>query len=108
MTKFSTSENLRMPAEWEKQKSTWIAWPHNKEDWPNKFNEIPRVFNKIITQLSKTQLVNVLVKNESDKKKVSFFLKVLGAKLKNTRIIICKTDRAWARDFCGSHSAGIL
>ena len=49
MTKFSNSEDLLMPAEWEKQKSTWIAWPHNKEDWPNKFNEIPRVFNKIIT-----------------------------------------------------------
>ena len=31
----------RMPAEWETQKSTWIAWPHNKEDWPGKFNEIP-------------------------------------------------------------------
>ena len=21
----------RMPAEWEPQKSTWIAWPHNKK-----------------------------------------------------------------------------
>ena len=99
MPSMSRKGIYRMPAEWEPQKSTWIAWPHNKEDWPNKFNEIPRVFNKIITQLSKTQLVNVLVKNESDKKKVSFFLKVLGAKLKNTRIVICKTDRAWTRDF---------
>ena len=27
----------RMPAEWEPQRSTWIAWPHNKEDWPGKF-----------------------------------------------------------------------
>ena len=43
----------RMPAEWETQKSTWIAWPHNKEDWPGKFNEIPRVFGKIISELSK-------------------------------------------------------
>ena len=37
----------RMPAEWEPQKSTWIAWPHNKEDWPGKFSEIPWVFSKI-------------------------------------------------------------
>ena len=22
----------RMPAEWEKQKSTWVAWPHNKNE----------------------------------------------------------------------------
>ena len=30
----------RMPAEWEKQKSTIVAWPHNKNDWPNKFFSI--------------------------------------------------------------------
>ena len=34
----------RMPAEWEPQKSTWIAWPHNKKDWPGKFRNIPNVF----------------------------------------------------------------
>ena len=25
---------FRMPAEWENQKSVWIAWPYNKYDWP--------------------------------------------------------------------------
>ena len=58
----------RMPSEWEPQKSTWIAWPHNKEDWPGKFNEIPWVFSKIIAELSKVQLVNILVQNKSDRK----------------------------------------
>ena len=38
------NENLaslgyRMPAEWEKQNSTWLAWPHNKNDWPDKFEK---------------------------------------------------------------------
>ena len=87
----------RMPAEWEPQKSTWIAWPHNKEDWPGKFSAIPEVFIKIIAELSKFQLVNILIKNKSDKKKISFFLEILGAKIKNTRLIICKTDRVWTR-----------
>ena len=63
----------RMPAEWEPQKSTWIAWPHNHMDWPGKFSEIPFVFGKIITELSKVQIVNILVKNKSEKKKVIFF-----------------------------------
>ena len=89
----------RMPAEWEFQKSTWIAWPHNKEDWPGKFNEIPWVFSQIISVLSKTQQVNVLVKNKSEKKKAIFFLNILGAKIKNIKLVICKTDRAWTRDF---------
>ena len=89
----------RMPAEWEPQKSTWIAWPHNKEDWPGKFSEIPWVFSKIIAELSKVQLVNILVKDKSDQKTVGLFLEILGAKIKNTRLIVCKTDRAWTRDF---------
>ena len=89
----------RMPAEWEPQKSTWIAWPHNKEDWPGKFSKIPWVFSKIIAELSKVQLVNILIKDKSDQKRVKLFLEILGARIKNTRLIVCKTDRAWTRDF---------
>ena len=99
MPDMSRNGIYRMPSEWEPQKSTWIAWPHNKEDWPGKFNEIPWVFSKIITILSKTQSVNILVKDKSYKKKAIFFLKILSAKMKNIKIIICKTDRAWTRDF---------
>ena len=89
----------RMPGEWEPQKSTWIAWPHNKEDWPGKFSEIPWVFAEIITMLSKVQSVNVLVKDKSHQKKAIFFLNILGAKIKNIKLIVYKTDRSWTRDF---------
>ena len=61
MPKIANKGIYRMPAEWENQKSTWIAWPHNKEDWPGKFNEIPMVFGKIVTELSKVQYVNILI-----------------------------------------------
>ena len=73
MPKMPNKGIYRMPAEWEAQKSTWIAWPHNEKDWPGKFSEIPFVFGKIITELSKVQIVNILVKNKSEKKKVIFF-----------------------------------
>ena len=89
----------RMPAEWEKQKSTWIAWPHNKKDWPGKFIHIPLVFSKIIKIISKVQLVNILVKDKIDQKNALFFLSISGVNIKNIRLIKCKTDRAWTRDF---------
>ena len=89
----------RLPAEWEPQKSTWIAWPHNSKDWPGKFGEIPIVFVKIINELSKVQLVNILVNDKSEKKKAIFFLNYLGCKIKNIKFIICGTDRAWTRDY---------
>ena len=72
----------RMPAEWEKQKSTWIAWPHNKKDWPGKFNHIPLVFSKIIKIISKVQLVNILVKDKIDQKNALFFLSISGVNIK--------------------------
>ena len=78
MPRISKNGIYRMPAEWEPQKSTWIAWPHNKKDWPGKFNEIPWVFSKIITELSKIQSVNILVKDKSDLKKAKFFLNIFG------------------------------
>ena len=90
--------DLRMPAEWEKQKSTWIAWPHNKKDWPNKFNNIPYVFAKIISCISKVQIVNILIQNKQSKRKIINHLKQQKANIKNIKMTICKTDRVWVRD----------
>ena len=87
-----------MPAEWELQKSTWIAWPHNKKDWPGKFQGIPSVFAVIVSALSRVQLVNILVNNKSDRREVIVALKKFGTKINNIRLINCKTDRSWTRD----------
>ena len=45
-------DGFRMPAEWEPQKSIWIAWPYNKKDWPDLFYFIPEVVAKIVKALS--------------------------------------------------------
>ena len=88
----------RMPAEWEKQESTWVAWPHNKKDWPNKFKLIPDIFAQIIAKISKFQKVNILIENKNLKKKIYLILKNYLANTKNINYTICKTNRAWLRD----------
>ncbi len=98
MTKFSIPEDLRMPAEWEKQKSTWIAWPHNKKDWPNKFDLIPEVFAKIVFHISKNQMVNILIQNDLFKKKATLILRNFKVNFSNIKFTLCQTDRAWLRD----------
>ena len=87
---------FRMPAEWELQKSVWIAWPYNKNDWPGLFQEIPEVFTKIISSISKEQKVNLLINN--DKNEIIKFLKLANSNLKNIRFYKIKTDRVWLRD----------
>ena len=91
--------SFRMPAEWEKQESTLIAWPHNKEDWPGRFNNIPVVFAQIIAQISKVQKVNLLIQNKSNKFEILTLIKKFKGINKNIFIIVKKTDRVWTRDY---------
>ena len=88
----------RMPAEWEKQKSTWIAWPHNKSDWPGLFKKIPSVFSKIICELTKVQQVNLLIRRSKRNSYFNCYFKKTKVNIKNLRIHVCKTNRVWLRD----------
>ena len=40
--------SLRMPAEWEPHRATWISWPHHEPDWPGKLGPIPWVYAEIV------------------------------------------------------------
>ena len=86
--------DFRMPAEWENQKSVWIAWPYNKYDWPGLYKSIPKVVLEIIYKISKSQTVNLLVH-----KKVKKIKKLIQlSKIKNINFHKIKTDRIWLRD----------
>ncbi len=87
-----------MPAEWEKQQSTLIGWPYNKNDWPGKFKNIPRIFAKIISKITKSQEVNLLIKNNKSKSVIKKLLKENNTNIHKIKFIICKTDRVWMRD----------
>ena len=87
-----------MPAEWERQQSTLMGWPYNKNDWPGKFNNIPKIFAKIISKITKSQMVNLLIKNHKSKIIIKKLLRKNNAKVQNVKFIICKTDRVWMRD----------
>ena len=87
-----------MPAEWERQQSTLIGWPYNKNDWPGKFNNIPQIFAKIISKITKSQEVNLLIKNQKSKNIIKKLLRKNNARIRNIKFLICETDRVWMRD----------
>ena len=80
MPKIKVLSKYLMPGEWERQKSTWIAWPHNKSDWPNKFKNIPKVFLDIIFHLSSDQKVNILLQSQAQKRIIKKHLKIKNEK----------------------------
>lgn len=90
--------NIRLPAEWEKHKSTILCWPHQKDDWPGKFMPIPWVYTEIVKNIIPGENVRIIVQTKKDKIKASSYLKRAHVDLSNISFIITKSDRGWMRD----------
>jgi len=88
----------RMPAEWEPHQSTWLAWPHKRQDWPGKFEAIPWVFADIIRYLSRVEDVNLIVASAREKKAAREVLRHSNVDTKRVAFHIWPTDRIWTRD----------
>jgi len=87
-----------MPAEWEPHESTWLAWPHHRDDWPGKFESIPWVYAEIIRHLSRHERVDLIVNDAASEKQVRKVLERANAFSENIRFHRWPTDRVWTRD----------
>ena len=92
------SLGYRMPAEWERHQSTWLAWPRNRTDWPGKFDAILWVFADIVRHLSSVEEVNIVAGDANEKKKALQILRDSGADLKRVKFHLWPTNRNWTRD----------
>jgi agmatine deiminase len=88
----------RMPAEWEPHASTWLAWPHYKDDWPNKFEPIPWVYAEIIRHLARHERVELIVNDAATEKRAGKVLDRANVSTDNVGFHRWPTDRVWTRD----------
>lgn len=88
----------RMPAEWEPHASTWLAWPHFRDDWPGKFEPIPWVYAEIIRNLARHERVDLIVTSERLEKQARSVLERASALSDNVCFHRWRTDRVWMRD----------
>lgn len=84
-----------MPAEWEKQQSTWLAWPHDPVTWPDRVPEVEKVYEQLIRTLTKTQRVDLLVDPGDEERAVRQRL----AGVKNVAFHSVKHADSWIRDY---------
>jgi agmatine deiminase len=89
---------LRMPAEWEPHRATWIAWPHHEPDWPGKLDAIPWVYAEIARVLSGTEAVEVLCQSEAVLSAARSVLEAHDVARDRVRLHVVPTDRVWLRD----------
>ena len=89
---------LRMPAEWEPHRATWIAWPHHEPDWPTKFEPIPWVYAEIARVLAQHEAVEILCQSDDAVEKARICLDAHAVGKDRVRLHIVPTDRVWLRD----------
>ncbi|MCZ6702019.1 MAG: agmatine deiminase family protein [Ignavibacteria bacterium] len=94
----SNNHKHRLPAEWEPHETTWIAWPHNKNDWPGRFSGIKWIYAEIVKYISFGEKVFIIVQSKNHKLKAENVLKSVSADLSNIEFFIKKTNRGWLRD----------
>jgi agmatine deiminase len=94
----SQNSQHRMPAEWEPHESTWLAWPHYRDDWPGKFEAIPWVFAEIIRHLTRHERVNLVVNDAASEKRAHKVLDRANALNDNLTFHRWPTNRVWTRD----------
>ncbi len=96
---------LRMPAEWEPHRATWMGWPHHEADWPGKLGAMPWVFAEIARILARHEAVEILCATERDADSARVCLRAHAAHLECVRLHVVPTDRVWLRD---SAPTGVL
>jgi agmatine deiminase len=96
--KLPAALGYRMPAECEPHSSTWLAWPHFKDDWPGKFEPIPWVYAEIIRNLARHEQVDLIVKSEQAERGAKEILDKAAALSENIVFHRWRTDRVWTRD----------
>ena len=89
---------LRMPAEWEPHRATWIAWPHFAPDWPGKLALIPWVYGEIARVLAQFEAVEILCDSEEVRTSAQAILAAQAVQSDRIRLHIVPTDRTWLRD----------
>ena len=99
---------LRMPAEWEPHRATWMSWPHHEPDWPGKLEPIPWVYAEITRVLSEHEPVEILCHSEAVRADARAALDAHGVPADRARLHVVPTDRVWLRDSApiGVHDAG--
>jgi agmatine deiminase len=55
-----TDASIRLPAEWEPHRATWIAWPHAEVDFPGKVQAVQWVYVEIVRALLLSERVEIL------------------------------------------------
>jgi agmatine deiminase len=79
----STPQQLgfRMPAEWARHASTWLAWPHDDDQWIGMLEPVRREFAPFVDAIARHDTVDLLVADEESERDARERLSAAGIRL---------------------------
>ena len=89
----------RMPAEWEKHEALWLSWPHDPTTFPNRVEKAEEAYVQIIKNIHESENVNLFVKNDLMKQRVTSFFKKNGISLNKICFFKFNYADVWFRDY---------
>src|SRR6056297_3610279 len=88
-----SNTDFRLPAEWERQSATLLAWPHPGSDWARRLPGIQQEYVELISAITSQQPVVLLVPPGSKEAQER-----LGA-LPGLHLVEIPFDDTWCRDY---------
>ncbi|MDR0318583.1 MAG: agmatine deiminase family protein [Nitrososphaerota archaeon] len=89
----------RMPAEWERHDAIWLSWPHDPLTFPDCVEKVEDTYVQIIKEVHESEKVNLFVKNQEMKEKVTRMLQAVNANFSNIAFHMFDYADVWFRDY---------
>lgn len=87
-------------SEWEQQKATWLAWPHNRNNWGDQLQNLRSFYIELILMITQYQDVNLLIQPKDEP---SYHALIIGkfpqAAYFAVTLIPIYTNTIWIRDY---------
>jgi len=92
------SLGYHMPAEWERHEAIWLSWPYDQDSFPE-IEAVEKAYLAIIKAIHKSEIVNLLVKDELVQKDVADRLRAENVDLHRVHFHQINYADVWFRDY---------
>ncbi|HOV52731.1 MAG TPA: agmatine deiminase family protein, partial [Methanothrix sp.] len=87
-----------MPAEWERHEAIWLSWPYDLDSFPQ-IEKVERAYVDIIKAIHRSEIVNLLVKDELMLGRVVEMLRDAAIDLSKVKFHQMSYADVWFRDY---------
>lgn len=89
---------FRFPAEWEKQRATWLSFPKNLDTWEDRLPKVYESYLTFIKYISLSQKVAINCDDDLSKNHIIDLLNKAEIEQHSIEFYIHKTNDSWCRD----------